>query len=282
MSENQSVDSTDTFSPECFTSDMVSTIQNTDLKQKDSDHAVVVAVAAHAVFEVGPQDGDDLYRVGVASTLLQAMQSVNNRLLEKDPAESLLFDVVLMTTDSRQQQQRPRIISSTRHHSLNIDRFCFSNEGDFVESLLKNNVQLFLTADRNEVVEASRKGLVAALLDQQTASCQLEQLRVMFCGSDFTQPVSGDRQHTKKFLTQLGQMKQKLGLFDSPLSTILVTSRGGRDSCSAALKTLRAHGLSVDEAHCLAGAPRQPILSLLRPHFLLGDALCIPGAGSDG
>lgn len=80
----------------------------------------------------------------------------------------------------------------------------------------------------------------------------------------------------QKFLTQLGEMKQKLGLIDSPLSTILVTSHGGRDSCSAALKALRAHGLSVDEAYCLAGAPRQPILSLLRPHFLLSDALCIP------
>lgn len=255
---------------------MVSTIQNTDLKQKDTDHAVVVAVAARAVFEAGPEDGDDSYRVGVALTLLQAMQSVNDRLLEKNPAESLLFDVILITTDSQQQQQSPRIISSTRHHSLDISRFCFSNEDDFIESLLKNNVQLFLTTDRNEVVEALHKGLLASLLDQQTALCQLEQLRVMFCGSDIIQPVTGDRQRTKKFLTQLGQMKQKLGLLDSPLSTILVTSHGGRDSCSTALKTLRAHGLSVDEAYCLAGAPRQPILSLLRPHFLLSDALCIP------
>lgn len=253
---------------------MVSTIQNTDLKQKDTDHAVVVAVAAQAVFEPGLEDDGDQYRVGVASTLLKAMQSVNDRLLEKNPAESLLFDVILITTDSQQQQQSPRIISSTRHHSLDIGRFCFSHEDDFVESLLKNNVQLFLTTDTREVDEASHKGLLTALLDQQTAPCQFEQLRVMFCGSDIIQPVAGDRRHTKKFLTQLGQMKQKLGLLDSPLSTILVTSRGGRDSCSAALKTLRAHGLSVDEAYCLAGAPRQPLLSLLRPHFLLTDALC--------
>lgn len=41
---------------------------------------------------------------------------------------------------------------------LNIDRFCFSKEDDFVESLLKNNVQLFLTTDRNEVDGASHKG----------------------------------------------------------------------------------------------------------------------------
>lgn len=68
-------------------------------------------------------------------------------------------------------------------------------------------------------------------------------------------------------------MQQRLGIVDSPLSTILVTSRGGRESCCSALKTLRAHGLSVDEAYCLAGAPRQPILSLLRPHLLFSDTL---------
>lgn len=39
--------------------------------QKDADHAVVVAVAAHAVFEPGSEDDGALYRVGVASTLLK-------------------------------------------------------------------------------------------------------------------------------------------------------------------------------------------------------------------
>jgi len=48
--------------------------------------------------------------------VIQALQSVNRRLLEKDPAESLLFDVVLITTDSQQQQQSARIVRSTRHH----------------------------------------------------------------------------------------------------------------------------------------------------------------------
>lgn len=39
-----------------------------------------------------------------------------------------------------------------------MSRFCFSSEEDFVESLLKNNVQLFLTADKSEVVQALRSG----------------------------------------------------------------------------------------------------------------------------
>lgn len=39
--------------------------------QKDADRAVVVAVTSHAVFESGPEGGDDVYGVGVASPLLQ-------------------------------------------------------------------------------------------------------------------------------------------------------------------------------------------------------------------
>lgn len=47
---------------------------------------------------------------------------------------------------------------------LEVSRFCFSSQEDFTESLLKNNVQLFLTTDRNEVLRASQNGLRMFLL----------------------------------------------------------------------------------------------------------------------
>lgn len=77
----------------------------------------------------------------------------------------------------------------------------------------------------------------------------------------------------QSFSAQLGQMRQKFGIFNSPLSIVLVTLHGGRESCGDALRTLRSRGVSVDEAHCLAGAPRGPILSVLRSHFLLCDVV---------
>ncbi|KAF3843897.1 hypothetical protein F7725_015945 [Dissostichus mawsoni] len=202
----------------------------------------------------------DFSRVaGMVSTIQntdvkQALQRVNERLLEENPSESLLFDVVLITSDSQQQQQSSRIISNTRHHGLEISRFCFSSEEDFTESLLKNNVHLFLTTDRDEAAQASQKGVFSALLNEKVASS--EQLRVVFCGD-------------ASFWAQLGEMRRRFGVLDSPLSLLLLTSRGGGESCGAALQTLRSRGLNMDEAYCLAGAPRSPILSLLRPHFLL-------------
>ncbi|XP_033971610.1 cytosolic 5'-nucleotidase 1A [Trematomus bernacchii] len=250
---------------------MVSTIQNTDVKQKEADRAVVVAVTSRAVFDCGADDGDEVCEVSVAFPLLQALQKVNERLLEENPSESLLFDVVLITSDSQQQQQSSRIISNTRHHGLEISRFCFSSEEDFTESLLKNNVHLFLTTDRDEAAQASQKGVFSALLNGKVASS--EQLRVVFCGDAVirtdAEPPSASQDAAQSFWAQLGEMRRRFGVLDSPLSLVLLTSRGGRESCGAALQTLRSRGVNMDEAYSLAGAPRIPILSLLRPHFLL-------------
>ncbi|XP_008276224.1 cytosolic 5'-nucleotidase 1A [Stegastes partitus] len=255
---------------------MVSTVLNTDVKQKDSEHAVVVAVASRAVFEQGAGGDDGVYAEGMAFPLLQALQKVNKRLLEENSAESLLFDIVLITTDSQQQQQSFHLISSTKHYGLEVSRFCFSTEEDFIENLLQNNVHLFLSTDRHEVSQTSQKGVLSALLDEYTASCPSEQLRVLFCGDAVIRPgtnqTPASRQTAQTFSAQLGKMRQKFGISDSPLSIALMTSCGGRDSCGGALQTLRSLGVSADEAYCLAGAPRGPILSVLRPHFLLSNS----------
>lgn len=253
---------------------MGSVIHNTDVKQKDAGRAVVVAVTSHSVFESGADDGGhDVYGMGVAFPLLQALQRVNKRLLEENPAESLLFDVILITTDSQQQQQSSRIISSTRHYGLEVSGFCFSIEEDFIQSLLQTKVQLFLSTDKNETRLASENGVLSARLDLQVAPS--EQLRIMFCADAIIQPDTGpmlaSRQAAQSFSTQLGEMRRRFGVLDSPLSIVLVTSRGGREHCGSALRTLRLQGVSVDEAYCLAGAPRSPILPLLQTHFLLCD-----------
>lgn len=77
----------------------------------------------------------------------------------------------------------------------------------------------------------------------------------------------------QSFLAHLGEMRQKFDFSNTPLAIVLVTSHGDRDSCTSALKILRSHGVFVDEAYCLAGAPRGPLLSVLRPHFLLNSRI---------
>ncbi|XP_071387641.1 cytosolic 5'-nucleotidase 1A [Centroberyx affinis] len=265
---------------------MVSTVWNTDVKQKDADHAVVVAVASHAVFECGAEDlhSTEPYERGVAFPLIQAIQKVNDSLLEEDPAEALLFDVILLTSQS--QDQHSRIIASTKHYGLDVGRFCLCTEEDFIETLLSNQVKLFLSTDTHDASKASHRGVASALLYRQTAShpAEQQQLRVLFSGDALDPPGTGrpglshePQASIQQVASLLGEMRKRFSLFGSPLSLSLVTVQGCRETCGRALRTLRSWGVGLDEAYSLAGAPRGPILSLLKPHIVFTD-----GSGGSG
>ncbi|XP_049578444.1 cytosolic 5'-nucleotidase 1A [Syngnathus scovelli] len=250
---------------------MVSTIANVDVMQKDADKALVVAISCSAVLE--DADDGDVYAAGAAFALLQALKSVNRQLVAANPDESLLFDVLLVTTDERRRRQSARIVSSTKHYGLEVSRFCFSGQEDFVECLLENQAQLFLSTEPEEVALASQRGVLSALLGHQTWSSPSEQLRVLLCGDDV---VATFTPATQRFWSQLGALRGRFGVLDSPVSVSVMTAHGGRQHFGAILAGLRSRGLKADEAHCLAGAPRGPILEVLRPHFLLGDLAWLP------
>ncbi|XP_056138009.1 cytosolic 5'-nucleotidase 1A [Lampris incognitus] len=250
-------------------------VLNTDVRQRDADRSVVVAVSSHAIFESVTVDEptEDVYGEGVCFPFMQALQRVNERLLERDPEETLLFDVILLCKDS--EERRARVIASTKHYGLEISRFCFCSEEDSMEILLSNKVQLFLSTDKTEVSKALERGVAAAMLYQQTEQQSSEQLKLLFSGDIIGPPSDSNpsQDSVREFVHLLGEMRSKFGVYNSPLNTGLLTVWGSRDTCAGALKTLRAWGLAVDEAYSLAGAPRGPIISLLKPHVIFTDDL---------
>lgn len=250
---------------------MVSSVPNTDVKQKDREKALVVAISSSAAFDT--KHYDEVFKQGLAFPLLQAMQRVNKQLLEENPAEDLLFDIILITTNSAQQQKSDWIASSTKHYGLDVSSFCFSCEEDFVDTLLENNVTLFLTTSQNEAAKASLQGITSALLNDLTSAASPEQLRILFCGDSIMREDAFPSSLSQNFMAQIGEMRSRFSLMDSPLTFIMVTSHGDRESGSQALKLLRSRGVNVDEAYCLAGAPRGPIINLLRHHFLLSSSV---------
>lgn len=248
------------------------TVENAERAQVGAENNLIVAVSVRAVF--GAEEGE-VYGAGVAFPLLQAVREVNQRLLQID-SESECFQVILISTDGAQQQQKEKIQTSCTHHSLQIHSFSFSNEDDFPQSLLQNKVHLFLTDDSNEAEEAANQGVLSALLDPLSAAGPSQQLRVLFCADAILDPSSGlksGRLEAAQVLgCRLGRMRQKFSLVDSPLVLVLLTAHGGLNRCCAALKQLRTDGVGVDEAYCLGGSPRATLMPLLRPHFLLGAA----------
>ncbi|CAL1594190.1 unnamed protein product [Knipowitschia caucasica] len=239
---------------------MVFTIQNADVKQGRVENALVIGVSHCAVF--GAEDES-----GAAFTLLQAVQLVNERLLQLKTSDSssVQMEVVLICTNI-QQQQKDQIQTKTRESGLQIHRFSFY-EDNLTDCLLENKVDLFLTTDSEEAKQAASKGVLCTLLDPLSAHGPSEQLRVMFCADAILDLNTGSHQ---AFWSHLGDIRQRLGVEDSPLALVLLSSHGGINACCSALRSLRTLGLSVDEAYCLGGSPRKPIMSLLRPHFLLG------------
>lgn len=267
---------------------MFSIVCNT-VKQRDPTRAVVVAVSSQAIFD-SDSDTPDLLKKGPAFSFIKAVQHVNETLLEKNPAETLLFDVILLSNDS--QENNSRIIASVKHHGLDIGRFCFCNQKDNLVSLQSNKAKLFLSTDKNDVFTALQQGVLSALLYHHSDHQASDQLRVLFSGEalgltemkvstlgehDFTEsePQSFEtaKDAMKDFAVQMGEMRRRFGIEGSPLGTGLMTEWGSRDVCAQALKTLRGWGLMVDEAFCLAGAPPNPILKVVQPHILFIDGL---------
>ena len=80
---------------------------------------------------------------GPAFGFVQAIESVNCALLEINPEEKHLFDVVLMTNNHA--QCAVRYLNTIRHHKLNIERICFTAGRTVTEYLEAYNTNLYLS-----------------------------------------------------------------------------------------------------------------------------------------
>ncbi|XP_073688173.1 cytosolic 5'-nucleotidase 1B isoform X1 [Garra rufa] len=223
---------------------------------------------------------------GRAFTFIKAVQTVNERLVEKNKTESLLFEVILIAKECS-EEVKLKIVESVKHYGLEIGKFFFCKKEELINTLQSNKVKLFLSTDKDDVYEALHTGIPAALLYDQADDHVLNQLKVLFSGDvigfseDSLDGLSGfgfsetqietlkaAKISMKEFAVLIGEMRRRFGQENSPLCTCVLTSWGSRNVCASALKTLREWGLDVDEAFCLAGAPCSPILAVVKPHIL--------------
>lgn len=237
---------------------------------------------------------------GSAFSFVQAISNVNLKLVELDPKEKQLFDIVLMSNNSA--QVGVALINSINHHQLTIERVCLTAGQSVVGYLKAYAADLYLSADFNSVKEALNQGIAAAkLFPNKNNNLEMNDqvLRIAFDGdavlfSDEAEIIAKkhglneffEHEHEKaneplaigplqKFASILGEVKKKFhnkGMVDNcPIRTYLVTARSAASSGLRALKTLRKWGLDIDEALFLAGAPKGPILEKIKPHLFFDD-----------
>uniref|UniRef100_A0A8C0FBK1 Cytosolic 5'-nucleotidase 1A n=1 Tax=Bubo bubo TaxID=30461 RepID=A0A8C0FBK1_BUBBB len=282
----------------------------------DPSEALVIAVTTRAIFNLEEEhklyldkgkeeytrhqksNQDKPLQPGTAFAFIQAAQYVNKKILESNPAEKDLFDILVLSNNS--PESGVRIINSTKHYGKgdSIPRgACFPTgrlDEDSTQYLKSHGVKLFLSADRTDVCNALRRGTFSPPSHVQAPSTPL---RVVFDGdavlfSDETdqvfreQGLEGAVQYErameavpmgegplKAFAMHLGKMRKKFSQEKSPIRTYLVTARSGRDMGIRAIKTLREWGLAIDEAFFMDGAPKGPILAQIQPHIFFDDGL---------
>ncbi|CAM4735092.1 unnamed protein product [Leuciscus chuanchicus] len=228
---------------------------------------------------------------GGAFTFIKAVQTVNDRLVDQNETESLLFEVILIAKECS-EEFKIKIVESVKHYGLEIGKFYFCKKEELINTLQSNKVKLFVSTDRDDVYSALHTGIPAALLYDQTDHHILNKLKVIFSGdvigfsedtldslSDFgfsetqIEAIKAAKICMEEFAVLIGHMRRRFGHENSPLCTCVLTVWGSRNICATALKTLREWGLDADEAFCLAGAPCSPILGVVKPHILLDGGL---------
>ncbi|XP_078482844.1 cytosolic 5'-nucleotidase 1A [Ciona intestinalis] len=279
--------------------------------------AIIIAVSSRALFDmteerkIYSEQGLSSYlkhmisreneplKPGSAFPFVQALTCINLRLLELDPNEKHLFDVVLMSNNSA--QIGVALINSINYHALTIERICLTAGKSVTGYLAAYGTDLYLSADSDNVVEALNEGIAAATVFSGDGAVQssCEQLRIAFDGdavlfSDESEIIAKEHGLIKffeneaekadqplemgplqKFAMALGDVKKKFtdrGIIENcPIRTYLVTARSAASSGLRALRTLRLWGLDIDEALFLAGAPKGPILEKIKPHLFFDD-----------
>lgn len=236
---------------------------------------------------------------GVAFPFIRRFLGINQALPEREPVE-----VVLLSKNS--PETGLRVFRSIDYYSLNITRAAFIAGRSPHEYLPAFNASLFLSANRSDVQQAIDSDYPAGVVLESKVfdDAADTELRVAF---DFDGVIADDEaeavfkknndlnefqaheaahQQTPHQPGPLADLFQKLAfmqkleqkqLRENPeykkiLRIAIVTARNA-PAHERVVTTLKAWGVSVDEAFFLGGMEKSRILTILRPHMFFDDQI---------
>ena len=236
---------------------------------------------------------------GDAFPFIRRFLGINQALPEREPVE-----VVLLSKNS--PETGLRVFRSIDYYSLNITRAAFIAGRSPHEYLPAFNASLFLSANRSDVQQAIDSDYPAGVVLESKVfdDAADTELRVAF---DFDGVIADDEaeavfkknndlnefqaheaahQQTPHQPGPLADLFQKLAfmqkleqkqLRENPeykkiLRIAIVTARNA-PAHERVVTTLKAWGVSVDEAFFLGGMEKSRILTILRPHMFFDDQI---------
>jgi 5'-nucleotidase len=230
-------------------------------------------VEAYAKFQY---DNEDVpLDAGVGFSLIQKILKLSS--------EKMPIDVVLLSSNSAETGLR--IFNSIEHHKLNIIRAVFTRGKPTAPYLKPFDVDLFLSADDNDVKSALKAGYAAASIVASNHTPNKEQqLRIAFDGDAVIFSDESEKIYQEKGLKAFEENEKKLanimlkpGCFEpflkvvqklqnsfpesnNPIRTALVTARSA-PSHKRVIHTMRKRGIRLDETFFLGGLDKGKFLA---------------------
>lgn len=189
-----------------------------------------------------------------------------------------------------------RIFNSIKHYELDITRAALTGGASLAPYLQAYKVDLFLSADENDVQSAVDVGVAAGVIyspPRQRVE-KTDQIRVAFDGdavlfSDESERIYQEQgleaflEHEAtnalkplpegpfaKLLKSLSALQNEFENGTPPIRVALVTARNA-PAHERAIRTLRAWNVRVDEAHFLGGVSKSEVLHAFGAHIFFDD-----------
>ena len=190
-----------------------------------------------------------------------------------------------------------RITNAIHEHKLDIVRSAWTSGNDISTYLKAFKVDLFLSADDNDVIHAIQNGVAAAKIlpsNEEVQNSLGDQVRIAFDGdavlfseeSELVYKEHGldafikHEQDNKdnpmkkgpfaKLLVTIASLQEKFKDKQSPIRTALVTARSA-PTHERVIKTLNVWGVRIDEAFFLGGSEKYEVLEAFGADMFFDD-----------
>jgi len=270
---------------------------------------LVVAVSSRALFDlevenqIYEENGLDAYykyqlenenkplAKGTGYRLIQNLLEINN-YFDKTKKQ---VEVLILSKNNAGTSLR--ITNAINEHNLDISRSGWTSGNDISNYLKAFKVDLFLSADDKDVINAIQNGVAAAKILQSEAKVHdksIQQVRIAFDGdavlfSEESELIYKEKgleafiEHEKqnkdnpmkkgpfaKLLLTIASLQSKFKDETPPIRTALVTARSA-PTHERVIKTLNVWGVRIDEAFFLGGSEKYEVLEAFGADIFFDD-----------
>lgn len=244
---------------------------------------------AYAKYQI--EHENDILKPGSGFALVKALLKLNERY------QKHLVEILIMSRNSADTSLR--IFNSISYYGLDISRAVLSGGASLSPYLSSFGVDLFLSANENDVKKAIKDGFAAGRIytdqiEDFDSMKEIDQIRIAFDGDAVlfgnesekifqeqglaafveNEQKKANQQLPKgpfaRFLKTISDLQKDIDVEHAPIRTALVTARNA-PAHERVIRTLRSWDVRIDEAFFLGGLSKTKILKAFDPHIFFDD-----------